>query len=123
MKKGTIIILSGGLLAFYLVIITYIFFAVLHIETLANFEAGVIFELIGFLLLSYFVLSNLCSKRIKAGFFVSLVMVTVIYTVILDVINMVCIVTMPHSLFVLLNFILLFLYCLISMPMFVMGKR
>lgn len=123
MKKGHIAILAGCLLAFYIGIIMYVFFAVLHIQIFANFESAMIFEIIGFLLLSYFVMSNLLSKRIKAGFFVPLVMVTVIYTVILDVINIVCIITMPHVFFVLLNVVLLFVYCLVSMPMYIMGRK
>lgn len=123
MRKGLTCVLSGFLLAFYIGIIMYVFFEILHIETLANFESAMAFEIIGFLLLTYFVMDNLISKRIKVGLFVPLVMVTVIYTVILDVINIVCIITMPHVFFVLLNFVLLFIYCLISMPMYIMGKR
>lgn len=123
MKKGLISVLTGCLLTFYIGIIMYIFFAILHIETLANFESAMLFEIIGFLLLSYFVMSNLLSKRIKAGFFVPLVMVTVIYTVILDVINIVFIITMPHMFFLLSNFVLLFVYCLVSMPMYIMGRK
>lgn len=123
MKKGTTGILSGCLLAFYIGIIMYAFFAILHIEMLANFESAMAFEIIGFLLLIYLVMGNLLFKRIKAGFFAPLVMVTVIYTVILDVINIVFIMTMPHVFFVLSNFVLLFIYCLISIPMYIMGKR
>lgn len=123
MRKGFIGVLSGCLLTFYIGIILYVFFAILHIETLANFESAMAFEIIGFLLLIYFVMSSLLSKRIKAGFLVPLITVTVIYTVILDVINIVCIIKMPHIFFVLLNFVLLFIYCLISMPMYIMGRR
>lgn len=115
--------LTGCLLAFYIAIIMYVFFAILHIETLANFESAMAFEIIGFLLLIYFVMGNLLSKRIKTGFLVPLVTITVIYTVILDVINIVFIITMPHIFFVLLNFVLLFIYCLISMPMYILGRR
>lgn len=123
MKKGLTCALSGCLLAFYIGIIMYIFFAVLHIEALANFESAMVFEIIGFLLLSYFVLGNILSKQIKVGFFVPLLMITVIYTVILDVINIACIITIPHAFFILFNIVLLFIYCLISIPMYIMGKR
>ena len=101
----------------------YVFFAILHIETLENFESAMAFEIIGFLLLIYFVMGNLLLKRIKVGFFVPLIMVTVIYTVILDVINIVFIITMPHIFFVLSNIVLLFIYFLISIPMYIMGRR
>lgn len=123
MRKGLTGILSGCLLAFYIGIIMYVFFSILHIEALANFESAMAFEIIGFLLLIYFIIGNLLSKRIKVGFLIPLVMVTVIYTVILDVINIAFIVTMPHVFFVLSNFCLLFVYCLISIPMYIMGKR
>lgn len=123
MRKGITSILSGCLLAFYIGIIMYVFFAILYIEMLANFESAMAFEIIEFLLFIYFVIGNLLFKRIKAGFFVPLVIVTVIYTVILDVINIVFIMTMPHVFFVLSNFVLLFIYCLISIPMYIMGKR
>lgn len=123
MIKRKVVALSVFLLAFYMAIVMYVFFAVLHIEVLANFGTGMFFEILGFIILSYFVLSNLLSKRVKTGFFVPLIIITVIYTIILDVINMVFIIVMPHTLFVLLNIVLLFVYCLISMPMFIMGQK
>ncbi len=123
MKKGPAGIFSACILIFYIGIIMYVFFAILHIETLANFESAMAFEIIGFLLLTYFVMGNLLSKSIKTGFFVPLVITTVVYTVILDIINIACITFMPHIFFVLLNFVLLFIYCLISMPMYIMGKK
>lgn len=116
-------ILSGCLLAAYIGIIMYVFFVILHIETYKNFESAMAFEIIGFLLLIYLVMGNLLSKRIKAGLFAPLVMVTAIYTIILDIINIVFVITMPHAFFVLLNFILLFIYCLVSIPMLIMGRR
>lgn len=122
-RKGLISTLAGCFLAFYIAIIMYIFFVILHIEALANFESAMAFEIIGFLLLIYLIMGNLLSKRVKAGFFVPLVMVTIIYTVILDVINIVCIISMSPIFFVLSNFVLLFIYCLISMPMYIMGRR
>lgn len=123
MRKGFTSILSAGLLAFYIAIIMYVFFAILHIETYENFESAMVFEIIGFLLLIYLVIGNLLSKRIKTGFFVPLVMVTVIYTLLLNVINIAFVIAIPHVFFVFLNFILLFVYCLISIPMYIMGKR
>ena len=72
--------------------------------------------------LTYFVMSNVLVKRIKTGFFVPIIMVTVIYTIILDVIN-ICVIRVPHMFFVLLNLALLFIYCLISLPMYIMGYK
>jgi hypothetical protein len=122
-KREVTATLSTLLIAFYVAIIMYVFFAILHIDTLANFETGIAFEIIGFVLLAYFILGNIFSKPIKTGFFVPLILATVVYTVILDVINIACITTMPHSFFILFNFILLFVYCLVSIPMYIMGRR
>lgn len=123
MKKSLAAAISAFLLLFYIVIIMYVFFAIMHIDAFSNFECAITFEIIGFLLLIYCVMSNVLGKRIKTGFFVPLIMVTVIYTIILDVINIACAITMPHMFFILINIILLFIYCLISLPMYAMGKR
>ena len=55
-KKALTIGLSAFATIFYFVIILYIFFAILHIDTLKNFETALAFELIGFFLLLYFIL-------------------------------------------------------------------
>lgn len=122
-KKGLTTVLSSVILCFYAVIIMYVFFAILHIDILANFESAMVFEIIGFALLTFFVLSNSLSKSIKNGYLVPLIMITVIYTVILDVVNLVLVTTMPNVFFVLTNFVLLFIYCLISIPMYIMGRK
>ena len=122
-KKGLATILSSFIICFYIAIIMYVFFSVLHIDTLANFEAAMVFEVIGFLLLVFFILGSILSKPIKSGFFVPLVMVTVFYTIVLDVINLALITIMPHVFFILTNLCVLFIYCLISIPMYIMGRK
>ena len=99
------------------------FFAVLHIDALANFISAMTFEIIGFCLLTYFVLGNILAKPIKTGYFVPLILVTVVYTIALDVINLACVATMSNVFFVLVNLVLLFIYCLVSIPMYTMGRR
>lgn len=123
MKKGLAGIFSGCILIFYISIIMYVFFAILKIDALANFKSAMVFEIIGFLILTYFIMGNLLSKRIKTGFLVPLIIITVVYTVILNVVNIACIIAMPHTIFLLINLVLLFIYCLISMPMYIMGRR
>lgn len=123
MKKETATTLAGGLLALYGGIIIYLFLAVLHGDTLENFASAMAFELISFLALICVIVGNILSERVKIGYFVPLVFVTVIYAVILDVVNAAYIATMSKSGFLLLNLILLFLYCCISLPLFVMNKR
>lgn len=122
-KKGLAAILSAFIICFYVAIVMYVFFAILHIDALANFESAMVFEIIGFVLLAYFVLGNILSKSKKTGYFVPLIVVTVIYTIVLDIINLALIILMPHVFFVLTNFALLFIYCLISIPMYIMGRR
>lgn len=123
MRRQTTVIAAGVLLAFYIGIIMYVFFSLLHIDLLANFVSAMVFEVIGFLALGYLVLSNILLKQIKTGYFVPLVMVSVIYTIILDVINIAYVATTSQAVFMLLNIVLLFIYCLISIPMYLMGKR
>lgn len=115
--------LTTFIIAFYVVIIMYVFFAVLHIDTLENFISAMIFEIIGFCLLTYFVLGNILTKPIKTGYFVPLILTTVVYTIALDVVNLACVATMSNVFFVLVNLILLFIYCLVSIPMYIMGRR
>lgn len=122
-KRKMTTVFSIFLLGFYMAIVMYIFFSISHIDTLKNFEVALTFEIIGFVLLGYFVLGNILSKPIKTGYFVPLIMVTVIYTIILDIVNLVCVVTVPNALFILLNLIILFIYCMISVPMYIMGRR
>jgi hypothetical protein len=122
-KKGVTVALTTFIIAFYVAIIMYVFFAVLHIHALANFISAMTFEIIGFCLLTYFVLGNILAKPIKTGYFVPLILVTVVYTIALDVINLACVATMSNVFFVLANLVLLFIYCLVSIPMYIMGRR
>ena len=122
-KKRLTAALTTFIIAFYVVIIMYVCFAVLHIDTLENFISAMIFEIIGFCLLTYFVLGNILTKPIKTGYFVPLILTTVVYTIALDVVNLACVVTMSNVFFVLVNLILLFIYCLVSIPMYIMGRR
>lgn len=119
MKK----VLSCFLWVFYVVIMLYVFFAVLNINTLENFVSALIFEIIGFLALAYFIFCNMFSNPIKVGYFVPLVMTTVIYTIVLDVINIACITSVSSVFFILIHLVVLFVYCLVSIPMYLMGRR
>lgn len=122
-KKSLTAALTTFIIAFYVVIIMYVFFAVLHIDTLVNFISAMTFEIIGFCLLAYFVLGNILAKPIKTGYFVPLIIATIVYTIALDVVNLACVATMSNVFFVLVNLILLFIYCLVAIPMYIMGRR
>lgn len=81
------------------------------------------FGIIGFLALAYFIFCNMFSNPIKVGYFVPLVMTTVIYTIVLDVINIACITSVSSVFFTLIHLVVLFVYCLVSIPMYLMGRR
>jgi hypothetical protein len=119
MKK----ILSSFLWLFYVAIILYVFFAVLHLDTLENFISAMIFEMIGFIALAYLILRNIFSRSIKVGYFVPLLIVTLIYTIVLDIINLFFVTSTGNVIFVLINLVVLFVYFLISIPMYLMGRR
>ena len=123
MKRLITALVSGFLLLFYIGIILYVFLAILRINVDINFGSALTFEIIGFLFLCYFILNNILIQRIKTGFFVPLILTTTIYTLLLNITNIVCITMIPHTLFILLNLSLLFLYCLLSVPMYIMGRR
>lgn len=81
------------------------------------------FGIIGFLALAYFIFCNMFSNPVKVGYFVPLVMTTVIYTIVLDVINIACITSVSSVFFTLIHLVVLFVYCLVSIPMYLMGRR
>ncbi len=122
-KKG----LTAGLAMFatclYIVIIMYVFMMVLRIQNMENFETAIGFEIVGFALLAYFILGNIGSNRIKTGYFVPLLMVTVIYTILLDTINIAFVAKISNVMFVLIHFVVLLVYCIVSIPMYILGKR
>lgn len=122
-KKGLAAGLAAFIVVFYFAIILYVLFAIQHINTLDNCVAALIFEFIGFVALGYFVMNGVWLKHIKIGYFVPLVLMTILYTIALDIVNIACVVSVKTTTFVLINLIILFIYCLISIPMYVMGMK
>lgn len=108
---------------FYIAIVMYTLFFSLNIRTLGNFIAALFFEFIGIIVIAYFLLSNILSSNIKIGFFAPLIMINIFYILLLNVLNLGCITMMSSSTFVLLNLLILFIYCLISAPMYIMGRK
>lgn len=124
-KKSKTQVLIGTifLLVFYIAIILFVFLEIIHIDTLKNFWIGMIFEFISFLVILFLILGNIMSKNLKVGYFIPLVMVTIVYSLLVNILNMALIATITISFLLLLNCVLLFVYCLIAIPMFVMGKN
>lgn len=119
MKKG----LSCFLWIFYVTIVLYVLFAVLNIDTLENYASALVFETIGFFALAYLIYSNIFLRSMKVGYLVPLVMVTVIYTIVLDIVNIVYIASISSVLFILIHLVVLFVYCFVSIPMYLMGRK
>lgn len=122
-KKTATFALSLFLLVFYMLIILYLFFGVLHINLLENCFAGMLFQCIGFLILCVLVLGQIVAKPVKTGYFAPIVMITVVYTLILDVLNCWAILLMPTALFFFVHLLLLFAYCVVTVPMYLMGRK
>lgn len=121
-KKMTLAF-SMLLILFYIAIVLFAFFPVLHIDMLENFLSALLFEIIGFALLTYFILGFISTQSKKIGFLVPLIISTLLYTLVLDFLNLVLVSILPSVVFVLFNLVLLFIYCLTSVPMYIMGNR
>ncbi len=122
-KKGLAAILSACMVTFYAAIIMYVFWGIFHVQGLRNFETALFFEIISFIFLMYVVLDSIICRAKNTIYVVPRVMYTIVYVIILDVLNVGFIAIMPHVYLVLLNLVLLFIYCLISIPMYIIGKR
>lgn len=122
-KKGLSLFFASLMLFFYFFIVMFAFFEVLQIDLFENFFTAIIFEIIGFAILSCLIFVKILGKQIKLGYFLPLVIVTVVYTILINLMNFVGITFVPNVLFTLIHLVVLFVYCLLSIPMFIMGLR
>lgn len=123
-KQNLVTALSFLAFIFYMILIMYIFLVILTpVYNVVNFAFAILFEIVGFMILAYFILGSIFLRQVKVGYIVPLVLLTIFYTAVLDVINIVFVVTMPSAFFVFWNLVLLFVYCLIAIPMYVMSKN
>lgn len=122
-NRGLTITLSAVAFVFYVATILYVSIGVIHVDVLDNYLSSMIYQTIGFIFLAYFIFCNIISKPIKTGYLVPLIMATVIYMVAVNVVNVALVASIPHIFFVLINRGLLLLYALISIPMYVMGRK
>lgn len=121
MKKREITIaLSAILFVFYVSTILYVSIGVMHVDMLVNYFSSIIYQVIGFVFLAYFIFCNIVSRSMKTGYLVPLIIATVLYTV---AVNVALVASIPHVFFVLINRGLLILYALVSIPMYVMGRK
>ena len=122
-KRALSVALYSFMLLFYIGIVFYFLIEILHADTLSNFLAASIFEIIGFVFLAYFLISGLAISPVKMGYFPSLLIVTIVYIVLLNVVNFALISVISGPFFILLNLILLFVYGLVAIPIYIMGRK
>lgn len=122
MKKNHSLTFPIFILAFYALIIGVVCLA-MRLYELVNFPVGICFEVIGWCILFAVLTITSWAKSNKSAYQISLIFTTLIYTVVLDAVNLLLIDKTDNGGFVLLHLILLFVYCLVSIPMVIEGKR
>ena len=123
MKNRSVIVRCSALVfVLYMALISYVLIAVLNLHTLENFEVAMAYELLGFMTLAYFIFSGLHSNPVKAGFYVPLLMTTLAYNGLLNLVTMFLMVHISPVVFFLLHFILLLFYTLVALPLYVFGR-
>ncbi len=107
----------------YVTIVIYVLFVVLQIDIIANLGVALISEIIGFFVLAWLIYGNILFGFVKTGYFIPLILAAVVYTIILSVLNFWAVLTMPTIVFTLVHLLLLFVYCIVSIPMYIMGRK
>ncbi len=121
MKK--FIFLPAILLVFYLAIFSIITFGIIRFQTHDHFAIAIVFEFIGFLILTAVAIVNMIANPpVKTGFFAPLTIATLVYTVILHILNLLLVPFLPTIWGVLINLIFLFVYLGIGLMFVVAGR-
>ena len=102
-------------------IIAYVFVTVKHVDVLDNFIPAVVFECSAFLILVMSVTIAM-KRKIKLGFSVPLVLITLVFVIIINGLNITFIDQVEQTYFVIMNAILLILYFIIFFPIYIMGR-
>lgn len=124
MKKTILaFIFSLLLLSIYGFIIFYSLINICNINTTNVFSISIVFQCFGLLSIFFFLFINFSGNKIKTGFFVPLLGCTVIYNIILDVISFGITTETNVFSFVITNSILVFIYLLITAPMYIKGLK
>lgn len=118
------IIAAAFLFVFYTATIGYILFGMIRIYDSKNFYTGIFFQLVGTVLLFIAVMLKAIVRRgIDTPYHMAIVLCSVLYTVLLDCLNIFGSCSVPGAMFLLLHMLLLFVYLLIVVPMFITGKQ
>ncbi|MCD8157984.1 MAG: hypothetical protein LUD77_03540 [Clostridiales bacterium] len=117
MRRTYVLISSYILFIMYAVIIMYAFLGVLHLDLLENFVTAAVFEIISFITLLLCIMSFGRGDYVKFPFFAAKIFSSAIYSILVGILNMVCILYVRNPVFLLIHMILFFLYCLVFIPL------
>lgn len=127
-KKASVstvtIVSSAALLVFLFIILSFVWYDVLDLKISSNFMIGMCFWIINcIILILIFPVKMMSARKIEIGFYVPIIMVTIIYTLLLWGLIAFTLTTVEKTFFVLMNLLLLFLYLLIVIPMIINGTN
>ena len=116
-------ILTLLLYLFYAAIMLFIMFELRGIKEAANYKAAMLFEGIGFVIGALVILSRSFAAKLDIGFFIPVLGITMLYTVVLHVLCIILLSIFSSKIFLLVNLLLLFVYCLVTVPMVLMNRK
>lgn len=124
MKKGKIIF-GGGLfiIILYILILVQAYITIYNSNMLMKFGLSITFELINIIIMLSVLTECVLQKTLKFAYAVSGIMVMLLYTVFQNVVNLVSFMEISNNWLILCNIILLFIYSLVSIPLYIMGRR
>lgn len=118
MKKSVVArFFTFFLVSFYVAIVLYVGFVFFHVNTLDCFNAAMIFMAIGFV---FIYLACLGAFR-KSLYELVIIIVSVVYSLALDVLNLYFITKLDKKWFILINLILTFIYLGVIVPVYLTG--
>lgn len=107
----------------YFAIVIYSLFNVVNITSKDSWLWTIVFEIIGAIIFIFYIIRVMDSKVIKFGYKVSLGLSVIAYNVIVVIQNIFQIRYPNIAVFIMLQLITLFVFFIISMPMYIIGKK
>ncbi len=124
MKKRNLLNVLSFLFVLYIIISMCIFLIFSKIDMIENFLTGIFFEVLSIYLCFVFILKNISNhQNKKIGYLVPIVIYTAFYMILMNVLNVWGSLSLNTISFVLSQTVLLFIYFLIVIPMYIMGKQ
>lgn len=107
----------------YFAIVIYSLFNVVNITSKDSWLWTIVFEIIGAIIFIFYIIRVMDSKVIKFGYKVSLGLSVIAYNVIVAIQNIFQIKYPNIAVFIMLQLITLFVFFIISMPMYIIGRK